>query len=780
MSFVTWAALAIAVLVAAPVFAHLLRRRPPREHPFAATELVPPATAVAGRRSALQDRALLSIRALAVVALALLGASPLLRCSKLAIARPSGASIALAIVLDDSLSMRAPRAGEAVASEAGSATRFQAAREAAGELVSALRAGDTVALLLAGEPARVALAPTTNFAVAEKVLDEVRQSDRATDLVGALKLAEELLEPLTHVDKRVVLLSDLADGRRAKEPLQVSNSVRVWQPLPELSRPVDDCGLVWAERIANKVAVRVACSPLRPEAIDGGATSVGHAEKSVSGTKRKVELRVGAATIAKTTLNLRATDEGRRVADLVFTLPHDRAPPAAPSNPTASPEPKDTTDGSKAEAGAGQSTSNQVYGGATRIIAVLTGSDAIAADDQAPVAALAGQLRVGIVADSATSRVATGGPPPVEQALSSLQLGVQVQPLPAVPELASELDPLGVLIVDDAPGFIPVVRRRLAAWVKRGGVMLLTLGPRAAAAPLGAGFSPMLPALVRWQKLPRPALPAPGPRPASPAPGPRPASPAPGPRPALDSATPTGTRWGLDVSTDQLFGITAEGLVQIDPRGRAKLAIQNGSQHDAQQLRVLAAWHDGQPFILQRRIGRGVVFAITVPFSTELSDFALRPAFLVLLKRVVDTARSRGGVARSPVGSTWTFDGFRSVSVSRLLPDGGSEPVAVQGETERNRSVVDRLGLYALTLDGEKTHRVAAMAEREVDLRPRQVRTDPQQESLGGVGMTMDLSPYVALGLLVLLLAELLLRAHFQRRRKSTAVLQQDANCLAI
>jgi hypothetical protein len=246
-----------------------------------------------------------------------------------------------------------------------------------------------------------------------------------------------------------------------------------------------------------------------------------------------------------------------------------------------------------------------------------------------------------------------------------------------------------------------------------------------------------LPALVRWQKVERDKS---------------------------DLSPNTGVRWGLEPSTDYLFGQTAEGLAELNPRGRAKLSMQNAPVRDGPDLRVLATWQDGQPLVLQRRIGRGVVFGITLPFTTELSDFALRPAFLVLLKHVVDTARSRGGVARSPVGSTWTFDGFRSVSVSRLLPDGGHEVVAVQGEVERTRVVVDRLGLYELTLDGEKTHRVAAMAEREVDLRPREVHSDPEQASLGGTGMTVDLSPYVALCLLMLMFAELVLRTYFQRR----------------
>jgi hypothetical protein len=107
MSFLTLSALGIALLVGAPVLAHLLRRRRAEERPFPAARLVPPTLPAARRRSMLEDRALFSVRALAVLGLALLGATPFIRCSRLAIARRSGASVALAVVLDDSLSMRA-------------------------------------------------------------------------------------------------------------------------------------------------------------------------------------------------------------------------------------------------------------------------------------------------------------------------------------------------------------------------------------------------------------------------------------------------------------------------------------------------------------------------------------------------------------------------------------------------------------------------------------------------------------------------------------------------
>src|SRR5262245_33100625 len=129
MSFVTMLALGVAVLIAAPYLAHRLRRRRADEMLFAPVRLVPATPPRARRRSRLDDRPLFAVRAASVVALALLGASPLVRCSRLALSR-GGASVAVAIVLDDSMSMRARdrKPGE------GDATRFSRAKRGAEEV----------------------------------------------------------------------------------------------------------------------------------------------------------------------------------------------------------------------------------------------------------------------------------------------------------------------------------------------------------------------------------------------------------------------------------------------------------------------------------------------------------------------------------------------------------------------------------------------------------------------------------------------------------------------
>jgi hypothetical protein len=678
MSFRTWAALAVFALVAAPLLAHLLRRRPPQEQQFAATKLVPVSPAVANRRAAIEDRALFGLRVLAVLALAVLGATPLLRCSKLSLARQSGASVALAIVLDDSLSMKAPTAS-AAGTIGAKKTRFELAVRGARELLGGMQQGDAVAVVMAGKPVRVVLAATTNLEAARSVLERTVPSDRGTDLEGAVRVASELVSGLQHVDKRVVVLSDLADGPTAS--LTAPEGIKLWAPLFDLRGELDDCAVVHADRQGARVTVRVGCTAkslgLAPATASASATA--SATRAAASARpaagRRVRIMAGSEALAEAPVSLEDI-----AGDMVFTL---------------------------SDATLEKHATTQLY-------AEITGSDAIADDDAAPVIGTASQLRVGIVSDPAADRVPTGGPPLVEQAFRALDAGVQFSPMTTVPDRREELDTFAMIIADDVAGFTPAQRRELAGWIERGGVMLLTLGPRAAAAPLGSGFSPMVPALVRYK--------------------------------------PSASK-GIAKDTAAIFADASDGLDDLAPKARAVLELEEAHE----QLGILARWDDGAPFLLERKLGRGVALSITLPFSSQESDFALRPAFFSLLSHAVGVARAIGGVARSNVGSSWSVSGFREASARRLARDDKGEPVEI--DTSGGRRIVPaRLGLYELLLDGTKSYRVAAIDERELAAATRELPNAADDDKLGGLAAQVDVSPQVALLLLALLAGELGIR----------------------
>ena len=257
MSFLVAAALGVGLFVAIPVAAHLLRRGRARERPFPPTALVPAARSVARERATLEDRLLLAIRGLLIALLAVIGATPFVRCSRLSLSRSAGASVAFALVLDDSHSMRA---------QGTDGVRFERARRAARELLASAREGDAIAIVLAGKPARLALAATTDLNAARRALADLSESDRSTDLEGAVGLARTSIASVPHHDKRVVLLSDLAGGALA------DGDPALWAPVPELAKPLENCAIYSAERHGRRALAHVACTS--PAAAAGRAVGV--------------------------------------------------------------------------------------------------------------------------------------------------------------------------------------------------------------------------------------------------------------------------------------------------------------------------------------------------------------------------------------------------------------------------------------------------------------------------------------------------------------------------
>ncbi|HWO11873.1 MAG TPA: VWA domain-containing protein, partial [Polyangiaceae bacterium] len=245
MSFLVAAALAVGVLVLAPLIAHLLRRGRTPMRVFPPAALVSRLEAHSRERARLEDRGLLGLRMSMIAVLSFLGATPLVQCSRLSVERPHGASVALALVMDDSHSMRAR--------EPGGESRWERARKGARQLLRSVRDGDAVAIILAGKPARLALSATTDLGAARAALEQLRQTDRSSDLENALKLAHSALENLEQPDKKLIVLSDLA-GSNIDDPNVVA-------PLgDELRKPIDDCGLIGARRQEERLSVTLACS----------------------------------------------------------------------------------------------------------------------------------------------------------------------------------------------------------------------------------------------------------------------------------------------------------------------------------------------------------------------------------------------------------------------------------------------------------------------------------------------------------------------------------------
>lgn len=431
MSFVVTAALAVGLLVVAPLVAHLLRRGRARQVAFPPARLVPAARSVARERARLQDLLLFALRALSILALAVLGATPLVRCSRLALERSGGASVALAIVIDDSLSMRArPKGGT---------ERWARAQKAASELLASTRRGDAVAIVLAGRPARVALSPTTDLEAARRALAELHETDRSTDLVGAVQMARTLLAGLPQRDRQLVVLSDFADEvPAASEP-------PIWAPVSELAAVAEDCGIVSAERKAKSVSALVACT--------AGAPMAGRELEALTWDPLAASAREG-SVVARAPLAVRAGAQ-----TVIVQAPADR----------------------------------EVLG------LRLSGKDDLERDDLASVGRESLALEVAVNVDPAAAAVSTGGPSLVEQALSALGGDVAVRPLAVLSDDVDALSRYAALILDDPGGLGPEVRSALATWVGRGGVAAAFLGRRAESVVIGANLEPFAQGALPWE-----------------------------------------------------------------------------------------------------------------------------------------------------------------------------------------------------------------------------------------------------------------------------------------
>ncbi len=191
--------------------------------------------------------------------------------------------------------------------------------------------------MLAGAPPRVALGSTTNLAAVAAALDAVEPSDRGTDLEGAVQLARGLVHGLAQRDKRVVVLSDLADGAEGAPPIQGDGEIALWLPLPELAASGQDCAVTRADRSGNKVFARVVCSGrVGADTAPSAAASAAPA----AGPARSIEIRAGGKVLA--TAPLRAASSARSSEEVSLTLPDGAPIRCARRSPAATPSRKTT------------------------------------------------------------------------------------------------------------------------------------------------------------------------------------------------------------------------------------------------------------------------------------------------------------------------------------------------------------------------------------------------------------------------------------------------------
>lgn len=186
-------------LVGVPFALHLMRRRDLRVVTLPTLALLRQVKADTRRKLQTTDRILLALRTLIIACLALSIARPFVQT---AVADGDGEVVALALVIDDSMSMGA---------EGASGTLLAEALDNAGDAIDALPEGSEVAVVLAGTPVRVLVARTRELAVARAVVEQSVVPTASGSRLGEAAAAAARELSGTSLARRVLVISDFRE-----------------------------------------------------------------------------------------------------------------------------------------------------------------------------------------------------------------------------------------------------------------------------------------------------------------------------------------------------------------------------------------------------------------------------------------------------------------------------------------------------------------------------------------------------------------------------------------
>lgn len=297
MGFATPLALFGLAALAVPIVIHLLRTRDVPQRTLPTVAMLEKAIAQSRQRRQIRDHWLLLLRILGIAALAFAVAGPFVVSS-----RPfdDRRLASLVIVLDDSMSMGRIDEGE---------RRIDQAVDEVIEAVESLPGGSEMSLVLAGSPARLAVASTTDPQRVVRALRALPERlGRGTDMPGAITLARRSLATGKHA-RRLWVLSDFAthagltDARFPEEGVSVA-----------LQRIGD-------EGEANLAVLRTSAAP---DPTREGETSVRATLRGPAGLERRIEVQRGDDTLAST--DVRFDDRGH--AEVTLHVPSGGDPAA--------------------------------------------------------------------------------------------------------------------------------------------------------------------------------------------------------------------------------------------------------------------------------------------------------------------------------------------------------------------------------------------------------------------------------------------------------------------
>jgi len=201
MTFLNAALLFGLVLGLLPILIHLLTRQRLKRIPFPTLRFLKELQRQRMRQLKLRQLLLLILRTLAIVALVLAMARPVIRSSP-GILPGVHARTSVILVMDRSASM---------GTETPEGTRFREASARAQEILSLLEEGDDAQILWAdAEPVAFPPEPTGQFRVLREAISETRVTNGGSDLPEALQLARTSILQSKNLHREVYVLSDFS------------------------------------------------------------------------------------------------------------------------------------------------------------------------------------------------------------------------------------------------------------------------------------------------------------------------------------------------------------------------------------------------------------------------------------------------------------------------------------------------------------------------------------------------------------------------------------------
>jgi len=174
----------------------------------------------------------------------------------------------------------------------------------------------------------------------------------------------------------------------------------------------------------------------------------------------------------------------------------------------------------------------------------------------------------------------------------------------------------------------------------------------------------------------------------------------------------------LDLFNDPRNGTVSDAAIKMWFR------LKESAAASANAPTILARLTSGDPFLVEKRFGDGLVIQCAVPCDADWSNLPMRPFYLPLMQRLTVYLASTVFPPRNlDVGKP--LIAFLPVSdagknASLVLPDGSSREVPVTKKSERGVvefSKTQQPGLYTLNAPGGSvTHFVVNTSRRESDL----------------------------------------------------------------